>query len=500
MLKMAQAQYIKYLYEKEEKSLREIARITEHSFQTVQKYAYQENWSADNLPNIEPERYPVLGEYIPIIDQWIEEDRRAPRKQRHSAARIHSRLQKEYGFTGGYTSVKRYVRKKKFVMREASAGYLPLDRPKAHAQVDFGEFMYYDKSGQSRQAHALTVSFPYSNMAYTQAFPAENQECLLTGMKRIFEHIGGVPVRIKADNMTTAVAQVLEGTERVLTDGFARFMLHYRFEADFCNPASGNEKGNVENKVGYSRRNFFVPVPVITDFDAFNEQLFKLCEEDGKREHYKYRVPIRELWEEERKRLLLLPEHEYQVFRYEALRVNKYGFVIVDTNKYGLSPELSGEIVQAKIFFDRIELYHDHALAGSYIRSYGTNEEIMDWTQYIGTLCKKPGAVPHTRFFDQMPKLWREHLRQTQGKERKSALTLLSEIVSDGNAALCEDALALAGECGRADADSIRQCYYMIAKKEYHPQPLHLSASTPALNYNPSLSAYDGLTGGERIV
>ena len=66
-------------------------------------------------------------------------------------------------------------------MREASAGYLPLDRPKAHAQVDFGEFMYYDKSGQSRQAHALTVSFPYSNMAYTQAFPAENQECLLTG-------------------------------------------------------------------------------------------------------------------------------------------------------------------------------------------------------------------------------------------------------------------------------------------------------------------------------
>jgi hypothetical protein len=241
-------------------------------------------------------------------------------------------------------------------------------------------------------------------------------------------------------------------------------------------------------------------VPVITDFDAYNEQLFKLCEEDGKREHYKYRVPICELWKEERKSLLLLPEHEYQIFRYEALHVNKYGFVTIDTNKYGVSPELSGEIVQAKIFFDCIELYHDHALAGSYVRSYGTNEEIMDWTQYIGTLCKKPGAVPHTRFFDQMPKLWREHLRQTQGKERKSALMLLSEIVSDGNAALCEDALALAGECGRADTDSIRQCYYMITKKEYHPQPLHLSSATPVLHYNPSLSAYDGLTGGERIV
>lgn len=327
MLKMAQAQYIKYLYGNEEKSLREIARITEHSFQTVKKYAYQENWSADNLPNIEPKEYPVLGEYIPTIDKWLEEDRTVPRKQRHTAARLYSRLKEECGYTGGYTSVRRYALKKKFVMRETESGYLPLEQPKAFAQVDFGEFMYYDASEQSRQAHALTVSFPYSNKAYTQAFPAENQECLLTGLKRIFEHIGGVPIRIKADNMTTAVAQVLEGTERVLTDGFMRFMLHYRFAADFCNPSSGNEKGNVENKVGYSRRNFFVPVPFITDFDAFNEQLFMCCEEDGNREHYKHRVPINELWADERKSLLKLPEYEYQIFRYEALHVNKYGFV-----------------------------------------------------------------------------------------------------------------------------------------------------------------------------
>jgi hypothetical protein len=276
--------------------------------------------------------------------------------------------------------------------------------------------------------------------------------------------------------MTTAVAQVLEGTERVLTDGFARFMLHYRFEADFCNPASGNEKGNVENKVGYSRRNFFVPVPVITDFDAFNEQLFKLCEEDGKREHYKYRVPIRELWEEERKRLLLLPEHEYQVFRYEALRVNKYGFVIVDT-KYGVSPELSGEIVQAKIFFDCIELYHDHALAGSYVRSYGTNEEIMDWTQYIGTLCKKPGAVPHTRFFDQMPKLWREHLRQTQGKERKRLDAALPKS-SATHAALCEDALALAG--------------VVVGRRRQHPAVLLHIAKKDTIRSSPSERLHSG--------
>lgn len=98
-----------------------------------------------------------------------------------------------------------------------------------------------------------------------------------------------------------------------------------------------------------------------------------------------------------------------------------------------------------------------------------------------------------------MPRLWREYLKKIQGRERKSALTLLSEIVDDGNAALCEDVLAMAGEFGRTDADSIRQCYYMLTRKEYRPKPLRLTSPAPVLSYNPNLSAYDGLTGGEHI-
>ncbi len=82
MLRMAQVQYIKDLYENEEKSLREISRITGHSFETVQKYAQKENWNEDNLPDTEPTSYPVLGEFIPIVDGWLEADRKVPRKQR----------------------------------------------------------------------------------------------------------------------------------------------------------------------------------------------------------------------------------------------------------------------------------------------------------------------------------------------------------------------------------------------------------------------------------
>ena len=87
-------------------------------------------------------------------------------------------------------------------------------------------------------------------------------------------------------------------------------------------------------------------------------------------------------------------------------------------------------------------------------------------------------------------------LAQSHGKERKGALQLLDEIVRDGNSSLCEDALSLAAENGRTDPDSIRQCYYMIAKKEFRPEPLKMQAVPPRLKYTPNLSAYDGLTGG----
>lgn len=212
MLKMAQQQYIKHLYEVEERSLNEIAEMTGFNFRTVQKYAYQDNWSVDHLPDVEPGSYPVLGDFIPVIDLWLEEDRRVPRKQRHTIQRIYDRLRDECGFTGSYSSVKRYVRKKKFVLKMTNDGYLPLAQPKGCGQVDFGEFLYYDTARAEQKGYALTVSFPYSNKGYTQAFPSQNQECLLEGMKRIFERIGGVPIRLRFDNMTTAVAQVLKGT------------------------------------------------------------------------------------------------------------------------------------------------------------------------------------------------------------------------------------------------------------------------------------------------
>lgn len=494
---MAEQQYIKFLYEKEGLSLRKICKLTGYSFETVQKYAYKDDWNEDRQPNTEPGRHPVLGPYIPVIDEWLEADLKAPRKQRHTIKRIYDRLCKEHGYTGSYGAVKDYVNRKRPLLKKsyAEAGTLPLAHATGSGQVDFGEFRYLDESGQEHIAYALTISFPYSNMGFTQAFPSQNQECLLEGMKRIFEHIGGVPPVLRFDNMSTAVARMKPGHDRDLTEGFSRFMLHYRFQAEFCNPASGNEKGNVENKVGYSRRNAFVPVPTITSFEEYNQGLWKWCGEDADREHYKRKVPIAELWKEDQHCLLNLPENPFQVFRYLTCSVRKDGFVTFETNRYGLSPELGEKKVQMKVFYDRLEFYYADTQVGGYRRSYGKREELMDWTRYLTTLSRKPGALEHTRFYDLIPDRMRNYLSESTGQERKSALQLLDEIVSEGNLSLCEDVMDLADENGRTDADSMRQYYYLVAKKEYRPSPMQFD-SDPGLHYNPDLTAYDGLMGG----
>lgn len=156
------------------------------------------------MPNVEPENYPVLGKYIPIINEWLEGDSKVPRKKRHTATRIYKRLQEKYGYTGGYSSVKRYVKKKKIIMHSAHTGCLPIEHLMAYAQLDFGEFIYFDTNNTENNAYELVLSFPYSDKAFVQVFPSQNQECLFIGIKstRQFitdtDYLGSVRIDIQS--------------------------------------------------------------------------------------------------------------------------------------------------------------------------------------------------------------------------------------------------------------------------------------------------------------
>jgi len=141
VITMAQKQYIKHLYEVEEKSLREISGTTNMCFRTVKKYAQKDDWNLpEPLPAIKPERYPVVGEFIPTIDKWLEDDRKAPRKQRHTARHIYDRLVNKSGFTGSSSSIRRYVHMKKLHMKQTPQGFLPLMHPLGYAQCDSESF------------------------------------------------------------------------------------------------------------------------------------------------------------------------------------------------------------------------------------------------------------------------------------------------------------------------------------------------------------------------
>lgn len=197
------------------------------------------------------------------------------------------------------------------------------------------------------QYKLLIMSFPFSNAAFVYPVPAENQECFLEGLKTIFTMLGGVPGRIWFDNLSAAVIEVKKGGERKLTKGFMRFVSHYRFEPIFCNPASGNEKGNVENKCGYGQRNWCVPVPLFESQEQLAKQLAVLANSDMNRPHYVRQATIRALWEQERNRLKTLPAIDFEVFHLDSAMVNKYSEVRTD--------RIAVPVI-LKIWWDRVEI------------------------------------------------------------------------------------------------------------------------------------------------
>lgn len=493
MLKMAQVEYIKHLYEVEGKSISYIARTLHLNRRTVRKYAGEYNWTPKEK-TVEEKSYPVLGPYLKIIDGWLEDDIKSPRKQRHTGYRVYRRLVEEHGFKGSIRTVTKYVCKKKKEMYQKTDGYLPLEHLPGTAQADFGELIYTE-GGEQKRGYYLTLSFPYSNAAFTQVFQGENQECVMEGLKRIFMYIGGVPSAILMDNMKPAVT-ILPNGEKELTEGFRRFVLHYRFEARFCNVASGNEKGNVENKIGYHRRNWFVPIPEIDNLEEFNQTLWHKAIEDLDRKHYRKKELMLNLWEQDKEKLLYLPENDFEVFRIKEAGVDKWGYVRLDDNRYAINPEFYGKQVTLKIYYDKVEIYHDHRHITSYSRCYEKDKEILDWRQYISLLCKKPGALEDVKFYNQIPKVWREHLKRAEKQERKTALILLREIIEDNNIEAGTAALKLAGMYGKTDAESVRQCYYGLTHETFNPKPCSFSMATPAINNKPELSVYDKLTKG----
>jgi len=497
---MDDIKYIKRMHKCEGVSIREIMRRTGYHYETIKKYLDLEDFNETPKP---PKELPSLLDPLkPIIDEWLIEDLKAPRKQRHTAARIYERLKKEYpdDLQVKLRTVQYYVsQKRKETCDQQQKAYLPLYHPPGEAQVDFGHFSYYDNSGTMLDALKLTMSFPYSNAAYCQVFHGENQECLLQGIKNIIEHMGVVPYRMVFDNLSTAVAHMGKGHDRTLTETFSRFITHYGIETFFCNGAAGWEKGNVENKVGYERRNFFVPVPTILDFNLFNERLFETSEEDNNRNHYIKNESIQSLFNEDKQAMLPLNPIPFEVCRFENRISDKYGKVMFDGNHYSSSPKLAKESVYVKATCDTVTIMDmKYQPIIEHSRLYGKGKESMKWLPYIELMSKRPTAIKYTGFYEDLPDNWKKYLSDLPVEEKRDALMTLHTMLIKHDIGVASDVLSITLSNGVKDADSILASYRRLTNSVQQMNPMQLKSTIIKMpTFNTDNSKYDNLISKE---
>jgi len=317
---MTQINCIRTLRQKVGLPIAQVAQVMGVSWQTARKYG-----DADQLPlpgTRKSRQKPVMDGYVEIIEAWLLEDLHKPAKQRRTAKKSFEGL-RELGCQASYRTVRHYVRQLKQRLRQqAEQQFIRLEHAPGEAQVDFGVVKLLlkqaDGSIQLTERSLLVISFPYSNAHCCRILSAQNAECLFHGLHSIFEQLGGVPSVQLFDNLSPAVKEVLERDERKKTEAFERFQWHYRFETRFCTPGKGNEKGHVENKVGYIRRNFLTPLPVVREGELprLEARLRRDLQQDLEREHYQQGRTLQELWaEDEAARLETAVTNRYSEFR-----------------------------------------------------------------------------------------------------------------------------------------------------------------------------------------
>jgi len=491
---MEQIYRIRTLHKFEEESLRSISRKTGHDFETVKKYVEKEDFNLEERPK--QTRKSKLSPYREIVKTWLINDEKAPRKQRHTATRVYNRLKEIYGaeFNASDRSVRKLVASLRQEIKKNPEGYLPLEHPPGEAQGDFGEARFIE-NGITYDGYYLNMSFPHSNGGYTQLFKSPNQECLLEGLKEIFEHIGGVPQVIWFDNLSPVVKKILEYGKRDLTDGFLRFMMHYGFGGNFCNPNAGHEKGSVETKVGYHRRNMFVPVPEFNDLREYNRELLLRCDNDMDREHYKGRGKIRTLFLEDKAEFLKLPKRPFEVFTQKFAKADNYGKVRFDNRIYSSSPYLAKSEVLIKAGAYDVDIYDsDGKHIINHKRLYGDVVESMNWVPYLELLSKRPTALKYTGLYNELPVALQEYLDNSNYEAKKRILRLFTKMTLISGLDVAINAVSEGLKLGVNDPDSMWVLYCRLTSSHIPVPEVNVSASVPELkSYLSDFSVYDDL-------
>ncbi len=374
-------------------SQRQIAAVLHISRNTVKKY-----WEGNCVPweRKEYSREPgVLTEdVVAFVGQCVDEDSQCgSKKQHHTAKRIYDRLVAERGFTGGETTIRRLVKELREKHQEA---FVPLAFPAGDAlQIDWGEATIY-LSGVKTTVNLFCARLCYSGAPMVLAYRRQNEESFLDALVQVFQYYGGVPRRVIFDNGKVAVKDGF-GAHARKQAGYAALAAHYGFEAVFCNPASGNEKGLVEGLVGYIRRNVCVPVPKVKSLEELNRMLQEKCLNYLSHQIRGKEASVGEMLTREREKLYPLPGYPFDACKRVTGQVDRFCTVRFDTNNYSVPAAYCGREVSVKAGPETVSIYFEGQCIAQHHRCLDRQQNIYKLEHYLHLLEKKGRAIFYAR-------------------------------------------------------------------------------------------------------
>jgi transposase len=506
MLTVKEWERIRRAYYVEEKSLRAIAEETGRARQTVKRIV--ESNEPPRYQRQQPYEANKLGPYKARIQALLRENKQLPRKQRWTAPLIFRQIQKE-GFAGAESTVRHYVGQVRKLLKQPAV-FLPLAfDPGTDAQVDWGEAVVLF-NGERRTVQLFLMKLSYSRRTFMMAFPGQKQEAFFAGHVAAFDFFGGVPQRISYDNLKTAVKEMLQGRHRVEQEGFFHFRGHYLFESHFCTPGAGNEKGQVEHSVGFNRRNFLVPLPVVSRFAELNEFLLERCLADDARQVDGQPATIGQMWQQEKGSLRPLPAYAFDCCRTASVSLNRYSQVQLETNRYSVPTDQATAQLTAKLYPFHVELYRpgETKPVAIHDRCYERNQEIIDPLHYLPLLRQRPGALAHAKPVRQWRADWPPiyetllaHLQEKwpdgRGVREFIQILYLHRQYSQAELVKAIEA-ALAHHCAHADGVRLWLAQQKQPDSAFVTLNLEQRPRLAAVGQHPvQAAAYDALLGGD---
>lgn len=379
----------------------------------------------------------VTPEVKAAIDAYLTKEVQlgVKKKQRYTAAFIYKELKANGIYKGSIRQIQgtvKELRKKRGQVKPKS--YLPLEFPVGSiAQFDHGECdLIID--GRRVQGYLFVCSIPGAALRYCQVFPVKSSEAWGEFHERSYRFFGGVlPVSVY-DNDSVLVKQIL-GSEREQTRFSHALEEHYQMSSRFCNPAAGNEKGSVENSVGYCRRNHLAGCPCFVEWNPANSHLEQSCQKaiDTDR-HYRTGRPLMAIFDEMADQLdPLFVTHTWR--RWSEARVDSYQLVHIDTHGYSVPERFVGSGVRVGVGVLDVEIFSDNVLVARHSRRFGEPGSSLCLDHYLDQLVRKPGAlwdcqaVQQHSFSPELLEIWQ---RLQQRYPKKNANRKFIEILCLG--------------------------------------------------------------------